>query len=110
MWNGAPGSSTASPFASASAKGSTVVNAPSEVACMCAKSSTGRTQPQRLEISTNTSHAPHAAPAPPPYPPAPNGPPPFFLPQPRPQLAELLDHRVQRVLARAAEQEAGMEV
>jgi hypothetical protein len=58
MWNGASGASTSSAASSASANGSTVVNAPSLVACMCAKSSTGRTQPQRREISTTSSAVP----------------------------------------------------
>src|ERR671935_4002 len=58
MWNGAPGSMTASAAASASANGSTLVNAPSDVACMCAKSSTGRTHPHRREISTTSSALP----------------------------------------------------
>ena len=44
MWNGAPGSITASVASSADANASTSVNAPSLVACMCAKSSTGRTK------------------------------------------------------------------
>ena len=38
MWNGAPGSSTASAPSSAAANVSTSVNAPSVVACMWAKS------------------------------------------------------------------------
>src|SRR4051794_28035143 len=57
-WKGAPGSSTPSAFASASANASTEVSAPSEVACMCAKSTTGRTQPSRREISTTSSSEP----------------------------------------------------
>jgi len=58
MWNGAPGSSTSSAASRASANGSTSVNAPSLVACMCAKSSTGRTQPRRLAISITSSRLP----------------------------------------------------
>ena len=58
MWNGAPGSSTSSAASSAAANGSTSVNAPSLVACMWAKSSTGRTQPSRLEISSTSSRLP----------------------------------------------------
>jgi len=58
MWNGAPGSSTSSAASSAAAKGSTSVKAPSLVACMWAKSSTGRTQPSRREISSTSSRLP----------------------------------------------------
>ena len=107
MWNGAPGSSTASAFASASANGSTVVNAPSEVACMCAKSSTGRTQPSRREISTTSSSRAELAHAAHHLDPERHG---AILPaEPLAQLAELLADRVDRLLARAAEQEARME-
>ena len=60
MWNGAPGSSTASAFASASAKSSTSVYAPSEVACMCAKSSTGRTQSTCSAIQITSSRVPRS--------------------------------------------------
>ena len=74
---------------------------------MCAKSSTGRTQPRRREISTTSSIEPssrtrpitsiaerHGA---------------VLLLEPLAQLAELLDDRVDRLLARPAEQEAGVE-
>ena len=47
MWNGAPGSSTESTPSSADANASTSVKAPSVVACMWAKSITGRTHGSR---------------------------------------------------------------
>jgi len=58
MWNGLPGSITSSAASSAAVNGSTSVKAPSLVACMCAKSSTGRTQPVRREISITSSRLP----------------------------------------------------
>ena len=60
MWNGAPGSSTPSASSSASRNGSGSVNAPSDVACMWAKSITGRTQPARRLISTQSSSEPRS--------------------------------------------------
>ncbi len=58
MWNGAPGSSTASTATSASANGSTEVKAPSEVACMWAKSGTGRTHGSAAAIASTSSSEP----------------------------------------------------
>ena len=58
MWKGAPGSSTASALSSTAAKPSASVKAPSVVACMCAKSITGRTQSRRDAISTTWSIEP----------------------------------------------------
>ena len=106
MWNGAPGSITASAFARASTNGSTVRNAPSEVACMCAKSSTGRTQSSRDAISTTSSIEPRSRTRP--ITSIPNGTRDPCLPA-APQLAELLDDRVDRLLTRPAEQEPGVE-
>src|SRR4029077_18544794 len=120
MWNGARGGSTTSAASSASRNGSAAVYAPSLVACMCAKSSTGRTQPVRREISITSSRLGGAGPPPPPPPPQRRG---AGRPHPRDadgagaplpleplaQLAELLDDRVDRRLARAFEQEAGVE-
>src|SRR6266542_2568279 len=51
MWNGAPGSITSSAASRADAKESTSVKAPSLVACMCAKSSTGRTKSTYVAIA-----------------------------------------------------------
>src|SRR3954465_13712149 len=100
MWNGASGSSTASAFASASANGSTVVNAPSEVACMWAKSSTGRTHPQPPANGTTAAprdrapvvHRAELAHTAHPLDPERHGA--VLLLEPLTQLAELLDHRV----------------
>jgi len=58
MWNGLPGSITSSTASSAAVNGSTSVKAPSLVACMCAKSRTGRTQPTRDAISITSSTEP----------------------------------------------------
>ena len=60
MWNGAPGSRTVSARARASRKRSASRNAPSLVACMWAKSTTGRTQPARRLISTQSSSEPRS--------------------------------------------------
>src|SRR3970040_906627 len=107
MWKGAPGASTSAAAASASANGSTPRNAPSLVACMCAKSRTGRTQPVRREISTTSSSDPRTRPRP--TPPRPEGTPPPLASEPLPKCAELLDDGSERVLAASPEQEAGME-
>ena len=107
MWNGEPGSWTASTASSAAWNGSASVNSPSLVACMCAKSSTGRTQPVRCEISQHVveraevAHAAHHLHS------ERNGA--ILLLQSLAELAQLLDHGVEGVLARALEQEAGME-
>ena len=98
MWNGAPGSSIASAASSAAANGSTSVNAPSLVACMCAKSSTGRTQStlrrdrehvlERAEVAHAAHHLDaerHRA---------------VLRLEPLAQLAELLDDGGERLLAR----------
>ena len=74
---------------------------------MCAKSSTGRTQPRRREISTTSSADPSSRTRP--ITSIPNGTSRPFALEPLAQLAELLDDRVDRLLARAAEQEARME-
>ncbi len=97
MWNGEPGSCTASAASSAAWNGSPSVNAPSLVACMCAKSSTGRTQPvrlrdlehvvQRAEVADATHHLDAEG----------NGA--ILSLQPLAQLPELLDDGVERVLA-----------
>ena len=58
MWNGAPSARTPSASSSASRNRSASRNAPSLVACMCAKSTTGRTQPTRRLISTHSSSEP----------------------------------------------------
>ena len=97
----------ASAASSAAANGSTSVKAPSLVACMWAKSSTGRTQPSRAEISITSSRLPSSRTRP--ITSTPKGtarPLPF---EPLAQLAELLDDGLDRGLARAAEQEAGVE-
>ena len=93
--------------ASAAANGSVSRNAPSLVACMCAKSSTGRTQVVRREISSDVveraeiPHAPHHLDAERHR---------TILPlEPLAERSELLDDRVERILAAPFEQEAGME-
>ena len=58
MWNGSPGPRTSSALSSTAAKPSTSVKAPSEVACMCAKSITGRTHSRREAISRTWSIEP----------------------------------------------------
>ena len=60
MWNGASGASTESTSSRASRNGSGSTNAPSLVACMCAKSMTGRTQSARRLISTQSSSEPRS--------------------------------------------------
>ncbi len=55
MWNGSAGPSTPSALSSTAAKPSTSVKAPSEVACMWAKSITGLIQSRREEISSTWS-------------------------------------------------------
>ena len=107
MWNGAPGSSTPSASSSAAANGSRSVNAPSLVACMCAKSITGRTQPGARAIASTSSSEPKSRTRP--ITSMPNGTARSFLLEPLAQLAELLDDRVDGLLARPAEQEAGVE-
>ena len=92
---------------SAAAKGSTFVKAPSLVACMWAKSSTGRTQPSRREISSTSSRLPISRTLP--ITSTPKG-----TARPLPssalsQLGELLRDGFDRSRAGAAEQEAGME-
>ena len=89
------------------ANASTSVNAPSLVACMCAKSSTGRTQSscdgdrEHVVDGAELAHAAHHLDA--------ERHEPVLRLEPLAQLAELLDDVVDRVLALAAEQEAGME-
>src|SRR5207245_2316129 len=58
MWNGAPGSITASAPSSTSANAAVSVKAPSVTAWRWAKSKTGRTQPQRAEIAKTSSAVP----------------------------------------------------
>ena len=60
MWNGASGSSTSSAASSAVANGSASTYAPSLVACMWAKSRTGRTQLVRRAISRTSSSEPRS--------------------------------------------------
>ena len=74
---------------------------------MCAKSSTGRTQPRRREISTTSSTRAELAHAAHHLDPERHGA--ILALEPLAQLAELLADRVDRLLARAAEQEAGVE-
>ena len=57
MWNGAPRGRTRLAAASTSWNAFTVVNAPSLVACMCAKSITGRTQASRDEMAEDVVEA-----------------------------------------------------
>ena len=83
------------------------VKPPSVTACRCAKSSTGRTQPQRSEISNTSAAVPSSRTRP--MISTPNGNRAILLLEPLAQLAELLDDGVDRVLALAAEQEAGVE-
>jgi hypothetical protein len=74
---------------------------------MCAKSSTGRTQPRRREISTTSSAEPELAHPAHHLDPERNRP---ILPfEPFRSSPELLDDGVDRLLARAPEQKAGME-
>ena len=107
MWNGAPGSSTASVASSAAANASTSVNAPSLVACMCAKSSTGRTQSTCDAIASTSSIVPSSRTRP--ITSTPNGTSAVLRLEPRAQVAELVDDVGDRLLALAAEQEAGVE-
>ena len=107
MWNGAPGSSTASAPASAPANASASRNAPSLVACMCAKSRTGRTKSTAPAIATTSStvpevaHAAHHLDA--------ERDEPVLRLEPLAEVAELVDDVRDRLLPLAAEQEAGME-
>ena len=96
----------ASAASSAPANASTSVKPPSLVACMCAKSSTGRTQPSCAAMRARRRACRGRG----------RGPSPRrrterpALPlEPRAELAELLDDGGERLLARAAEQEAGVE-
>jgi tetratricopeptide (TPR) repeat protein len=59
-WNGASGLENAVGELEPSRNGSASRNAPSLVACMCAKSRTGRTQSRRREISTTSSTDPRS--------------------------------------------------
>ena len=107
MWKGAPSSSTSSAAARAVSNSSGSRYAPSLVACMCAKSSTGRTQLQpardlddvvhRAEVADATHHLDaerHGS---------------VLALEALTEHAELLDHRVDRALPRATEQEARVE-
>ncbi len=107
MWNGDPGSWTASAASSAAWNGSPSVNAPSLVACMWAKSSTGphpagaARDLEHVVERAEVAHAAHHLDA------EGNG---SILPlEPFAELAQLLDDGVEGVLASALEQEAGME-
>src|SRR3954465_12368413 len=119
MWNGAPGASTRSPPARSAAKAGASGKPPSVTACRCAKSSTGRTQPQRSEIAKTSSAVPSSRTRPMISTPKATArsfcssrlrrSPGSSAPAPAAQLPELLDGRVDRGGALTAEQEAGME-
>ena len=93
-------------YLSRSAKRLTSRYAPSLVACMWAKSSTGRTQPVRAEISTTSSSEPRSRTRP--ITSTPNGTARPFPFEPLAQRAELLHDGGDRVLAGAAEEKAGV--
>ena len=107
MWNGAPRGSTLFAADRTSWKAFVVVKAPSVTACRCAKSITGRTQGRRDAMCEDVVEAPDLADAA------------HDLDaerdsaalslEPRPQVGELLDDLGERALARALEEEAGME-
>ena len=100
MWNGAPSSSTASTAASAAANGSAEVNPPSDVACMWAKSSTrphppepARRSRRRRRPDPSSADAPHHLDSE-------RHVPPLAPRDASGKLAELLDDRVDGILAR----------
>ena len=105
-WKGAPGSSTSSAPSRISAKASVSVKPPSVTACRWAKSTTGRTQPVASGDREHVFRRPELADAARDLDPERHRA--VFALEPLPELAELLDDGVDRVLPLAAEQEAGM--
>ena len=107
MWNGAPRGRTRFAAARTSWNAFTVVNAPSLVACMCAKSITGRTQGSRDEMARTSSRLPKSLTRP--MISTPNGTPRSLRLDPLAEVCELRDDRGDRLLVRPAEEESRME-
>src|SRR5437764_8228657 len=106
MWNGTPCCRTPSAAVSAAVKGPTLVKPPSLVACMWAKSITGRTQSKWPQMATMSARLPSSWTRPMTSTPKSTARP---LAARRWQFRQLGHDRGQRILARPSEQEAGMD-